>query len=146
METRIRPAAVCLAAGVISALLATGCGGGSDSATVAQPTSANGAPQPPSAEQPLSSADLHGRALFVQRCGSCHTLSAAGTTGQLGPDLGNIPLTEADVLRAVRIGGGPESRGGGGRTGNMPRNLVTGKDAKEVAAFVASSGPGAGTP
>jgi mono/diheme cytochrome c family protein len=123
METRIPPAAVCLAAGVISALLATGCGGGSDSATVAQPTSANGAPQPPSAEQPLSSADLHGRALFVQRCGSCHTLSAAGTTGQLGPDLGNIPLT-----------------------GNMPRNLVTGKDAKEVAAFVASSGPGAGTP
>ncbi|MDX6607264.1 MAG: cytochrome [Solirubrobacterales bacterium] len=82
----------------------------------------------------------------MQHCGSCHTLDAAGTIGQIGPNLGDIPLTAADVLRAIRIGGGPHSHGAGGRTGNMPRNLVTGKDAREVAAFVSASGPGAGTP
>jgi mono/diheme cytochrome c family protein len=143
METRIRSAAASLVAGALCALVGLGCGGGSDSATVAQPTSPGGAPEPPAKEQPLSAAQLHGRDLFVQHCGSCHTLDAAGTTGQLGPNLGDIPLTEADVLKAIRIGGGPESRGGGGRTGNMPRNLVTGKDARDVAAFVAASGPGA---
>ena len=87
-----------------------------------------------------------GRDEFVQHCGSCHTLDAAGTIGQIGPNLGDIPLTEADVLRAIRIGGGRHSHGAGGRTGNMPRNLVTGKEAREVAAFVSASGPGAAAP
>ena len=133
-----------LAASLILAV-APGCGSaGSDSETVSQQTATAGAPLAPATEQPLSAAELHGRDLFVQKCGSCHILDAAGTTGQLGPELGNLPLTEADVLRAIRIGGGPDSRGGGGRTGNMPRNLVTGKDARDVAAFVAGSGPGAG--
>jgi cytochrome c2 len=29
----------------------------------------------------------NGKAQFVQQCGSCHTLSRAGTQGQTGPNL-----------------------------------------------------------
>ena len=89
-------------------------------------------------EQPLSPAEERGRELFVENCGSCHTLDAAGTTGQIGPNLDEAQLDEADVLRAIEIGG----RG----SGNMPQNLVSGKDAQDVAAFVAASGPGASGP
>jgi mono/diheme cytochrome c family protein len=128
--------------GVVAMLLAAaslataGCGGDSGSDTVAQETATAGAPQAPEVEQPLSAAEEHGRDLFIQTCGSCHTLDAAGTTGQIGPNLGDIPLTESDVLTAIRIGG----RG----SGNMPPDLYRGKDAQDVAAFVAASGPGAG--
>jgi mono/diheme cytochrome c family protein len=142
----IRPSLISLAAAAISALIVLGCAGGSDSATVNQRSSPNGAPEPPAKEQPLSAAELHGRALFVQNCGSCHTLDAAGTLGQIGPNLGDIAVDEADVLHAIRTGGGRHSHGAGGRTGNMPRNLVTGKDAQEVAAFVAASASGSSTP
>jgi mono/diheme cytochrome c family protein len=135
-----------MAAGAICGLLAIGCGGGSDSATINQRTSSVGAPEPASPQQPLTPVEQHGRDLFVAHCGSCHTLAAAGTIGQIGPNLGDIAITEADVLRAIRIGGGPESHGAGGRTGNMPRNLVTGKDARAVAAFVAANASGSSTP
>ncbi len=82
----------------------------------------------------------------MDHCGSCHTLDAAGTVGQIGPDLGDIAVNEGDVLRAIRIGGGSHSHGAGGRTGNMPRNLVTGSDAQDVAAFVAANASGSSTP
>ena len=126
--------------------LAGGCGGGSDSATVHESSSPLGSPEAPANQQPLSPAEQHGQNLFVQHCGSCHTLAAAGTVGQIGPNLENIAVNEADVLRAIRIGGGPHSHGAGGRTGNMPRNLVTGKDARDVAAFVAANASGSSTP
>jgi mono/diheme cytochrome c family protein len=145
MRKRLRTTVACLVAGAAWAA-AVGCGGGSDSATVEQRSSPSGAPEPPASEQPLSAAEQHGRDLFVQHCGSCHTLDAAGTVGQIGPNLGDIPLTQVDVLAAIRTGGGRRSHGAGGRSGNMPRNLVTGKDARDVAAFVGTSGPGAGTP
>jgi mono/diheme cytochrome c family protein len=145
MQNRLRPAAACLAAAV-SAVVVLGCGGGSDSATVEQHTSASGAPQAAAAEQPLSQAQQHGQELFVQNCGSCHTLDAAGTVGQIGPNLDDIAINEADVLEAIRTGGGRHSHGAGGRTGNMPRNLVTGKDAQDVAAFVGANASGSSTP
>jgi mono/diheme cytochrome c family protein len=85
-------------------------------------------------EQPLSGDEERGRELFAENCGSCHTFDAAGTTGQIGPNLDEAQLDEQAVLRAIEIGG----RG----TGNMPPNLVSGKDARDVAAFVAASGPG----
>jgi mono/diheme cytochrome c family protein len=144
MVGTLRPAILRLAALAALALIA-GCGGDANSTTT-QATATAGAPEAPNQEQPLSAAEKHGRDLFVEDCGSCHTLDAAGTTGQLGPDLGDIPLTEEDVLAAIRTGGGRHSHGAGGRTGNMPRNLVTGQDAKDVAAFVSASGPGASTP
>jgi mono/diheme cytochrome c family protein len=146
MENRLRSAVACLAAAAVCVSVAAGCGGGSDSATVNQRTSQSGAPEPGASEQPLTPAQQHGRALFVQNCGSCHTFDAAGTVGQIGPNLDDIAINEADVLHAIRTGGGRHSHGAGGRTGNMPRNLVTGKDAQDVAAFVAANASGSSTP
>jgi mono/diheme cytochrome c family protein len=147
VRNRRRTAAACLVAGAASALIALGCGGGSDSATVEQHTSASGAPQAADVEQPLSPAEVHGRELFVQNCGSCHTLDAAGTVGSVGPNLGDIAINEADVLHAIRTGGGRHAKGQGtGPSGNMPQNLVTGKDAQDVASFVAANASGSSTP
>jgi mono/diheme cytochrome c family protein len=131
----------------VGLLAATGCGGGSDSATVQQRTSASGSPEAGMPEQPLSQAEVHGRQLFVAHCGSCHTLDAAGTVGQVGPNLGDIAVNDADVLHAIRTGGGRHAKGQGtGPSGNMPQNLVTGKDAQDVAAFVAANASGSSTP
>jgi mono/diheme cytochrome c family protein len=135
MANRPRGALACLAA---AALLGLASCGGDSSDTVEQNTSASGAPESGDVDQPLSAAQQHGRDLFVQNCGSCHTLDAAGTVGQIGPNLGDISITEGNVRTAIRIGG----RG----SGNMPPNLLTGQDAQDVAAFVAASASGSSTP
>jgi len=123
------------AAAVAIVLVLASCGDDADSGdTVAQETATQGAPQAPDAEQPLAPAEEHGRELFIENCGSCHTLDAAGTQGQIGPNLGDIPLDEEEVLAAIE--------NGGTGTGNMPSGLVSGQDAEDVAAFVANSGPG----
>ena len=147
MRTRLRPAAVCLTAAAATALIVVGCGGGSDSATVEQHTSSSGAPQSADVQQPLTPAQIHGRDLFVQNCGSCHTLDAAGTVGNVGPNLGDVAVNEADVRHAIRTGGGRHAKGQeAGPSGNMPANLVTGKDAQDVAAFVSANASGSSTP
>ncbi len=79
-----------------------------------------------------------GKTLFVQKCGSCHTLADAGTTGKVGPDLDEAFMYDRKqgfaessiqnvVLEQIRIAELP-----------MPANLVTGQDAENVAAYVAS--------
>ncbi len=143
MATFTHKLAAAMTIGVASALIAA-CGGGGSGETVEQQTHATGSPQSAQVQQPLSGSEQHGRDLFVSKCGSCHTLDAAGTTGQIGPNLGDIPRTQTEVLAAIERGGGQASKGAGGQTGSMPRNLVTGKDAQDVAKFVADSGPGAG--
>jgi mono/diheme cytochrome c family protein len=135
MTSRPRSAAACLAA---AAIVAVASCGGDDSDTVEQRTSASGAPQGANVDQPLSPAEQHGRQLFVDNCGACHTLDAAGTVGNVGPNLDDISITEEDVRTAIRIGG----KG----SGNMPRNLVAGQDAQDVAAFVGASASGSSTP
>jgi mono/diheme cytochrome c family protein len=72
-----------------------------------------------------------GAELFASNCGSCHTLEAAGTSGTTGPDLDSLAPDEAQVLAAIE--------NGGAGSGAMPANIVTGADAQEVAAYVASS-------
>jgi mono/diheme cytochrome c family protein len=147
MSNRIPSVLAGLAAADICAVVVIGCGAGSDSETVEQRTSQSGAPEPGGTEQPLTPSQQHGRELFVQHCGSCHTFDAAGTVGQIGPNLGDIAVNEADVLHAIRTGGGSHTKGQGtGPSGNMPRNLVTGKDAQDVAAFVAANASGSSTP
>jgi mono/diheme cytochrome c family protein len=128
----------CVAVGLISVALAGGCGGDDGSDTVAQETATAGAPEAPSPDQPLPPAETQGRDLFIQNCGSCHTFEAAGTVGQIGPNLDEISITEEDVRTAIRVGGTG--------SGNMPQNLVTGKDAQDVAAFVAANAGGSSTP
>jgi mono/diheme cytochrome c family protein len=47
-----------------------------------------------------------GEEVFTANCGSCHTLSAAGTTGSIGPSLDGAGLDAAAVEQQVRNGGG----------------------------------------
>jgi mono/diheme cytochrome c family protein len=146
MEASVRSFAACLVAVLACLSLVAGCGG-SGSDTVEQQTRASGAPEAPNPQQPQSPAEIHGRDLFVQHCGACHTFDAAGTVGQVGPNLEDIAVNEADVLHAIRTGGGRHAKGQStGPSGNMPRNLVTGKDAQDVAAFVAANASGSSTP
>jgi mono/diheme cytochrome c family protein len=49
---------------------------------------------------------VSGPTVFKQNCGSCHTLKAAGTTGQAGPDLDNTTLSVSDIEAQIRNGGG----------------------------------------
>ena len=83
-------------------------------------------------EAPLSASEQRGSDLFVQACGSCHTLEAAGTTGQVGPNLDELQADRARVLKAIETGGTG--------SGTMPAGLYEGKDAQDVATFVADNG------
>jgi mono/diheme cytochrome c family protein len=54
-----------------------------------------------------------GKAVFSESCGSCHTLSAAGTSGQVGPDLNETSLDAGEIEEIVRGGrGGMPAFGG----------------------------------
>jgi mono/diheme cytochrome c family protein len=96
-----------------------------------------------------------GQQLFTQSCGSCHTLSAAGTSGTIGPNLDNAfaadvnegypqSVIENVVLDQIRLGSGEVATYTNGKPGNfkvqtsMPANIVKGQDAIDVAAYVAS--------
>jgi mono/diheme cytochrome c family protein len=83
----------------------------------------------------------NGKTLFVSNCGGCHMMAAAGTKGTVGPDLD-------DAFRMSRDEGFPSSTFQGvvhywignaeqEREPIMPRNIVTGQDAEDVAAYVA---------
>ncbi len=81
----------------------------------------------------------NGKAQFVQKCGSCHELSRAGTQGQTGPSLD--AAFRAALLKGMSretIDGVVHSQISNVRRGSaMPVDLVTGQDAKDVAAYVA---------
>jgi mono/diheme cytochrome c family protein len=80
-----------------------------------------------------------GKALFVQKCGSCHQLQRAGTQGTTGPSL------DAAFRAALQAGESRDTVKGVvhrqianvRRNSVMPANLVTGADARDVAAYVA---------
>lgn len=77
-----------------------------------------------------------GAELFATHCSGCHTLSAAGTQGTgnrgertQGPSLDERTETYEDALFAIQNGGFSGAI--------MPQNIVVGKEAEEVARFVA---------
>ncbi|HEX6713345.1 MAG TPA: cytochrome c [Thermoleophilaceae bacterium] len=47
-----------------------------------------------------------GKALFASKCGGCHTLTAAGTNGQVGPKLDGLGLDAATVKAIMKTGRG----------------------------------------
>jgi mono/diheme cytochrome c family protein len=73
-----------------------------------------------------------GRELFGERCRNCHTLKAANAVAQVGPNLDNLRPPKNLVLDAIHQG---RARG----NGNMAADLVEGKDADDVASFVAKA-------
>jgi mono/diheme cytochrome c family protein len=96
-----------------------------------------------------------GRVLFIQKCGVCHTLAQAGTTAQVGPNLD-------DAFAAARAAGETDSTIEGivipqvesprpttaNPANSMPRDVVTGQDLDDVAAYVGmyAGVPGAAPP
>ena len=71
----------------------------------------------------------HGKQLFQAKCGGCHTLAAAGTSGTQGPNLDQLKPPFARVKRQVENGGGP-----------MPafKNTLSAKQIDDVSAYVSS--------
>jgi mono/diheme cytochrome c family protein len=92
-----------------------------------------------------------GKQIFVNTCGTCHTLAAAGTTGTLGPSL-DAAFCEAraegykesaieDIVAGqIRAPGQYATGKSQARVqANMPPNLVRGKKLADVAAYVAQN-------
>ena len=83
--------------------------------------------------------NYRGAELFVQRCGACHTLEAAGTQGSAveankreykdGPNFDQRKEEKDQVLYAIR--------NGGFSSGPMPQNIAVGEDAQAIADFLA---------
>jgi uncharacterized cupredoxin-like copper-binding protein len=84
---------------------------------------------------------VKGKTLFVQKCGSCHALSRAGTKGVQGPDLdSSFAEARRDGMSDATIEGIVYGQIGAVRRGSiMPNNLVKGADRKDVAAYVGRS-------
>jgi mono/diheme cytochrome c family protein len=93
----LRLALVLLAA---LALVGAGCGGGDEESgetTVTETT----------ATETTGGGTASGEMVFAQAgCGGCHTLAAAGSSGQVGPNLDDLDLTVDAVEDQVRNGGG----------------------------------------
>jgi cbb3-type cytochrome c oxidase subunit III len=113
---------------VAAALFAGGCGTGGKAAATADQT--------------------NGQKLFTAKCGGCHVLGNAGTKGTLGPNLDQAfagprrqgfaqSTIQNVVLDQIREAAEP-----------MPKNLVKGQDAQDVAFYVAQVAgvPGKMTP
>jgi mono/diheme cytochrome c family protein len=91
-----------------------------------------------------------GRVLFKAKCGTCHTLAQAGTTGVQGPNLddafaaaranGNDSDTIEGVVKAQVDYPRPDN---GNASVSMPAEIVSGQDLDDVAAYV---GEWAGVP
>ncbi len=90
-----------------------------------------------------------GKQLFDTNCGTCHTLNAAGTDGNFGPDLDNllaptgqptdkstIDSTKQRVLNAIHNGVDSST------PGRMPAGILAGEQADQVADFVAREAGG----
>ncbi len=83
---------------------------------------------------------VKGKQLFVAKCGACHTLAHAGTTGTIGPNLDqSFAEPRASGFKSNDIRGvvdfqiaypNPQSA--------MPAMLYTGQDAGDVAGYVAA--------
>jgi cbb3-type cytochrome c oxidase subunit III len=129
----VRRVAVGILLALAAGLLAAGCGTGGRAGSHAD--------------------TANGLKLFTGKgqCAACHTLAAAGSSGTIGPNLddafhadrvqGFKQSTIANiVLDQIRLGSGPLSNGVSKTVAGteMPANLVTGSDAQDVAAYVAS--------
>lgn len=94
----------------------------------------------------------NGKKLFQAKCGGCHSLAAAGTSGEIGPNLDDsFAQAQADGYKESAIRNivhdqikypGQYSTASDDPdylTANMPANLVKGQDAEDVAAYVAAN-------
>lgn len=87
----------------------------------------------------LTAEEVKGRELFARTCTVCHTLAAVKSVGHIGPNL-DIRVGDDIATPAGRIAlvenAIAEGRARG--NGNMPALLYQGKEAEDVAKFVAA--------
>jgi mono/diheme cytochrome c family protein len=79
----------------------------------------------------LSADAKEGRALFAERCATCHTLKDAGAVGKVGPNLDALAPAPALTLNAIEKG-----RAAG--NGQMPAQLIEKDEAQKVAKYIAA--------
>ncbi|MGB8351941.1 MAG: c-type cytochrome [Gaiella sp.] len=111
-----------LAAALAIAVAGCGGGGGDGTTEAATTTSTTGA---------TSGDAAAGKEVFASAgCGGCHTLSAAGSSGSVGPNLDDASPSYDHVVTQVTNGGGA-----------MPsfKNDLTEQQIQDVAAFVSGS-------
>jgi mono/diheme cytochrome c family protein len=89
----------------------------------------------------LTGGEKSGRQLFGSHCAVCHTLSAANAIGKVGPNLDTLRPAASLVLHTINNGCLPNAPSGSAEQclgeGVMPADVVQGKDASDVANFVA---------
>jgi mono/diheme cytochrome c family protein len=89
----------------------------------------------------LTAAEKRGRELFGLHCGVCHTLAAANTNGKVGPNLDQLRPPQNLVYSTIINGCIQNPTPGSSQSclgyGTMPAAVVQGKQAQDVAAFVA---------
>jgi mono/diheme cytochrome c family protein len=85
----------------------------------------------------------NGRQLFIEKCGTCHYLKEAGTSGQTGPDLDAAFANarhsgmDQDTIEGVVLDQIEHPRETDPSSPDyMPPMLVEGQDAKDVATYV----------
>lgn len=133
----MRRLALILAA-LVLAFPVAGCGGGEDDDTAAENvetsdtgTEAEGTTTEEGEEEPGEGDAANGKTIFAaQGCGSCHTLSDAGSSGSVGP---NLDDSKPDVDLVVdRVTNG---------SGAMPAfgDKLSEQEINDVAAYVSSA-------
>ena len=95
------------------------------------PESASAAEAPAAtAPPPSANADAGKQVFATAQCGGCHTLKAAGSTGEIGPNLDQLKPGYAAIVHQVEVGGGP-----------MPafKGQLSDQQIQDVAAYVYKS-------
>jgi cytochrome c6 len=128
------------------ALVVAGCGGSSSSSSAEttateEPAETGGAEE--TTEEPAeeggeeeagggeSAMLAEGKSIFTSTCGSCHTLKAAGTSGEVGPNLDELEPSQGTVEHQVQ-------NGGGGMPAFGKEGTLSAEEIKAVATYVSA--------
>jgi hypothetical protein len=90
----------------------------------------------------MNASERTGRELFAQHCAVCHTLAADNAVGKTGPNLDVLRPPEALVLKVIANGCVQQPDAATANSvclgyGTMPADIVEGRQAQDIAAFVA---------
>ncbi len=137
---------------LVGALVVAGCGSSSSSssetATTEEAETGGGeeATEEPAEEEPAeeetseageeagageSAMLAEGKSIFTSTCGSCHTLAAAGTSGEVGPNLDELEPSQSTVEHQVQ-------NGGGGMPAFGKEGQLSAEEIKAVATYVSA--------
>jgi mono/diheme cytochrome c family protein len=105
-----------------------GCGGGEPGEPADSGVTSGGGAQTQQTQTQAAGGGAEARTTFANTCGGCHTLKAAGTNGNVGPNLDELKPDEQLVVQTIKRG-----------PGVMPENLLQGAEAQAVAKYVAEN-------